>query len=239
MSHDLKTTENSIVLANQDAFYFKAPAILSVIGPSNVGKSYLVAKILRDRSLLIKPTPKIVIYVYNIWQNELFEQLKLWVPGIRFVSGLADLQKITFTPNVSSIIILDDQQQALLNANEYAVQLFSVEMHHKSMFIIYVGQTLFLHGKNNAMLNRQSSYIIMFRNKRSSYESEVLARQTLQLKPAEIRWLYKDAANMQERPYLVWDLNPATSEHRQLCTNILPEDCPKVFYYISEPENGI
>jgi hypothetical protein len=223
--------EKGIIIPNQRHFSFKIPSIVTCVGGTGVGKSVLIGNILRYRAELIEPTPKHIIYVYNIFQNDLFNQIKDWCNGdITFVSGLSELQKIKLQPD--TCLILDDVQQQMSDSKDFAVQLMTVGMHHQKLIIFYICQSLFLKSKHNTMIHRQSSVVIMFRNKRNMYEAETLLRQTMQLKPTEVRWLYKDISRYNSRPYLCIDCSPDTPEYRQLTSNILPIDTPKIFYMV-------
>jgi len=217
-----------------EPFHFICPNIVAVVGPTGCGKSQLVARILRDRHELIRPPPDAVYYVYSIWQENLFAQIKQWCPEVQFVHGVDELQRIDFNPNLCTAVVLDDQQQALLEAKEYGVNLMTTDVHHKNIIMFFICQSLFFRSRHNALVNRQASYVIMFRNKRSMFEPEQVGRQILQLKPCEVHSLYKDASSYRDYSYLLYDTNPETIEHRQLVTSILTDDDPKVFYHISD-----
>jgi Adenovirus IVa2 protein len=234
----LKRRRKPIVLTNQAPFRFLCGKLCSVIGPTSVGKSHLVAKILRDRNELIDPPPQTVIYVYNIWQDQLFKQIQEWCPGIKFVQGLDALESLTLPKTSCTVLVLDDMQQQLLDSKSFGVQLITAGIHHNNIMCFFIGQSLFLKAKHTTLLNRNSTYVIMFRNKRSMFECERLGRQALQLTPDKVRWLYKDACKYNQRCYLLYDTNPDTSEYRQLATNILTTDTPKIFYYVSEENSN-
>src|SRR5579859_2832516 len=114
-------TKNIIIPDTEGPFYFKPGRIISVIGPTGVGKSHLVAKILRDRNQLVKPKPHKVLYVYNIWQEDLYKQIAEWCPHVEFVRGLDNLwPKISaVTPATApTILVLDDQQQQIADLKD-------------------------------------------------------------------------------------------------------------------------
>ena len=227
--------KKGIVIPNQESFHFRLPSIVAVVGSTGSGKSQLVGRILRDRRQLIRPAPMHVIYVYNIYQRELFDKIRDWCGGdenITFVQGIGELQKMTIRPR--TCLVLDDQQQSLADSKEFGIQLMTVGMHHTEMIVFFVCQSLYLKSKYNTTIQRQSSAVIIFQNRRNMYEAESLLRQTLQLKPHEVRSLFKHAAQYNPRPYLCIDCAPETPEHRRLTTNILADDSPHVFYYIDD-----
>jgi hypothetical protein len=231
--------EKGLLFPDQTQFMFRIPALVSCVGPTNVGKSWFVARCLRDRKYLIDQPPDIILYVYNIYQEKLFEQIKQWCPGmVTFLHGLDELKKIKFSPDVRTAIVLDDVQQSLSDSKDFGYELISCMMHHHNLLIFYICQTLYLKSRHNTAINRQSSYVVMFRNKRNIYEAQALGRECLQLKPREIQWLYKDISQYNARPYILIDCKPETPDYRQITTNILATDWPKIFYYICEDNDG-
>jgi len=238
MAPTLVPTTVKVIAEDQEPFHFICPRIVAVVGPTGCGKSQLVARILRDRKQTIRPTPDVIVYVYSIWQEELFQQIRDWCEPetpVTFVHGIEELQsKIEFSPGLCTALILDDQQQALLESKQFGVKLMTVDVHHKNIILFFICQSLFMHSKHNALVNRQASYVIMFRNKRSMYEAEMVGRQIMQLKSDEVHALYKEASKYRDRSYLVYDTNAETKEYRQLATSILADDQPQIFFHVSE-----
>ena len=78
---------------------------------------------------------------------------------------------------------------------------------------------------------RQAKYIMLFQNRRNVYESNMLGRE-LGLKPEDMKYMYKDAAQYVTRPYLLFDCDPDTDEKRRILVNFLPYLEPKFFYYV-------
>lgn len=227
----------SIIVPDQERFHFKFEKLVSVIGPTGCGKSILVSHILRDRHQLMRPTPTRIIYVYNIWQDDLFKKIQRWCDGkVTFLHGFQALRSVNFSRNDANLVVLDDQQQQFLDSKEFGHQLVTVDVHHKNMLLIWIGQSLFIRARNATLVSRQTMYTIMFLNRRDMYECEYIGKKALQLKASDVRMLYKDAARYSARPYLLYDLNPETSEYRTCTTNILNTDSPYFFYY-NEGEN--
>jgi energy-coupling factor transporter ATP-binding protein EcfA2 len=226
-----------VIIPDQDRFRFTPGKIVSIIGPTGIGKSHLVAKILRDRDELIRPTPTNMVYVYNIWQTDLFRQIEEWCPGITFIQGIEKLQTYVYPADRSTILVLDDQQQQLLDSKDFGVQLITVGVHHHNIMCFFIGHTLYPRARLAQLANRNTSYFIIFKNKRSMYECERFGRQQLQLTPYQVRYAYKVASKYTDRSYLLYDLNPETPEFRQLTTNILNTDEPKFFYDLGSEED--
>src|SRR5438874_11472045 len=90
-------------------FTFKLPSLLVCSGSTGAGKSYLTAEILHARNEIIEPAPRVVIWVYNIYQQELFDRIRDYVPDVVFVHGMDDFYAITFSPGIPHLVVLDDQ----------------------------------------------------------------------------------------------------------------------------------
>jgi hypothetical protein len=217
-----------------EPFRFKLPGAVQVSGPSNVGKSVFVAKVLKYRDQLIEPPPQIVFYCYSVWQPELFSQIKQWCPGIHFYEGLQPLEKLQFDPKINHVIVLDDLMSEVGNS-DLAVNLFTKIAHHGNILIFFITQNIFLKSKHMVTINKNIKYNVVFRNKRFRNELEILARQTLGLKPQHIHKIMEMAAEENSHPYIVLDLQNHTEETKSIVTNILPGSThPQAFYYVDE-----
>jgi hypothetical protein len=213
-----------------ETFKFKSPNLLVISGSTMSGKSYLCSKIVLARNEIIEPTPERVIWVYGIWQDELFRELQENVPGIVFCNGMDELRKMELPSN--SLLAIDDCMTSLADSTE-AVDLFTKQIHHKKLFVIYMVQSLYMKSKYNTLLQRQAGYIILFQNKRNAYETQQLGRE-LGLTPTDIKYLYKDASKYLKRVYMLFVCVPETPENQSMLIHFLPDQHPKFYYYISD-----
>ena len=71
-------------------FSFKHPFACMLAGPSQSGKSTLLAKILENTQNMITPPPNKIVYCYSRWSDG-FNKLKLLTPRIDFQEGLPDI----------------------------------------------------------------------------------------------------------------------------------------------------
>src|SRR5579859_7982074 len=131
-------TETSIT---SEFFHFKLPNLLVISGSSQAGKSVLASRIVKANKEIIKPVPQVIIWVYTIWQEDLFNQLKEWVPEIMFCNGLEEFHKIELSNNVNHLVVLDDCMTGVSDSTEM-VNLFTRKVHHYRIFLIYLTQTL-------------------------------------------------------------------------------------------------
>ena len=88
-----------------ESLSFKHPFTCMLAGPSQSGKSTLLANILEYNQVLITPTPTRILYCYARWSDG-FNKLKLISPKIEFHEGLPDID--TFAVRDNNLLILDD-----------------------------------------------------------------------------------------------------------------------------------
>src|SRR5271170_6925953 len=92
-----------------EPFRFKLQSAVQISGPSNVGKTVFLSKVLKFRDQLIDPPPQIIIYCYSVWQQELFSKMKEECGDmLHFFEGLNTLEKLHFDPAVCHALVLDD-----------------------------------------------------------------------------------------------------------------------------------
>src|SRR5215469_8634870 len=147
-------------------FCFELPGSLIISGVTGVGKSHLCAQIVKYRNEIICPKPTVIIWVYNVYQSKLFDDIKATCPECVFVHGWDEFKKITLSKNVNHLLIIDDLIS--LGDSKEAVDLFTCKVHHYNIFLIYLIQSMYYRSKFNALLMRQAKYIILFQNKRNS-----------------------------------------------------------------------
>jgi hypothetical protein len=216
-----------------EPFKFKLPSAVQVSGPSNVGKSVFVAKVLEYRNQMISPPPEVILYCYSTYQAQLFDHLKSTCENqIFFVEGLAQLEKVQFDPNFRHCLVLDDLMHEVGNS-EFASTLFTKISHHGNVLIFFITQNIYLKAKHMLTINKNMKYNVVFRNKRFRHELETLARQTLGIRPAQIHAVMDDAANENRFPYLILDRENETPEQKSIVTNVLPDsEYPQAYYYV-------
>jgi hypothetical protein len=215
-----------------DFFHFKLPNLLVIAGSSQAGKSVMASQIVRSNREIIRPQVDVIIWVYTVWQEELFAQLRKWVPELKFCNGLEEFQKIELSTSVNHLVVLDDCMTGVSDSSEM-LNLFTRKIHHYNIFLIYLTQSLYVKSKYNTTIQRQAGYIILFQNRRNNYEATQLGRE-LNLTPTDVRYLYKDAAKYLKRPYILFVCTPETDDRKSMLIHFLPEQKPKFFYYISE-----
>jgi hypothetical protein len=223
------------VMIECEPFRFKMQSCVQVSGPSNVGKSVFVSRVLEFKNDLIHPPPQIIIYCYSTYQEELFNKMKSSCGDmIHFVEGLQSLEKLTFNPTVSHVLVLDDLMHEVSNS-EFAANLFTKTAHHGNLLIFYITQNIYLKAKHSTTINKNIKYNVVFRNKRFRHELETLARQSLGMKSRHITRIMELAAEENSHPYIILDLHNDTSETKAIVTNIFPNSkYPQAYYYVED-----
>ena len=215
-----------------DFFHFRLPNLLVIVGSSQAGKSVLASEIVKANREIIRPTPQVIIWVYTIWQEDLFKKIRERTPGVIFCNGMDEFNKIELSKSVNHLVVLDDCMTCVSDSSEM-VNLFTRKIHHFNIFLIYLAQTLYMKSKYNTLIQRQAGYVILFENKRNNYEANHFGRE-VNLKPSDIKYLFRDAAKYLKRPYILFVCVPETDEQRSMLIHFLPHQHPKFFYYISD-----
>ena len=216
-----------------ESFKFKLPAAIQVSGPSNVGKSIFVLKLLLNAEQLIEPVPELIFYCYSIWQPNIFNLLQeKYGERIYFIHGFSELEKISFSSEVAHCIVLDDLMYEV-GSSEFAANLFTKIAHHGNILLIFITQNIYFKAKYMPTINRNIKYNVVFRNKRFRHELELLARQSLGIGAKNINRIMEIVASENNYPYLIFDLQNSTPEEKSLVTNIFPDSSyPQTYFYI-------
>jgi Adenovirus IVa2 protein len=219
----------------REPFKFKLPALLVISGPTGAGKSWMAAEIVKHRNDLIEPIPEVVVWVYNIFQDELFEHIRETCPEVIFVQGIEKFyDTFQFMHDTPHLIILDDQM-AGVGDNKQSLQFVTADIHHKQLFCIYLCQSMYYKSRFNALLMRQARYMILFQNKRNSYETNMIGRE-LGITTKHMKNLFKDASEHVTRPYLLFDCDPETKDKQRIMVKFFPWLPYKFFYYIPDED---
>ena len=109
---------------------FIHPSNICVVGPSGSGKTVFVMKLISHQ--LIKPFPKQIYYLYNIWQDFMKDY-----PQIKFVQGM-DLNVIE-NDDEDKLLIIDD---LMLEMNKNLGEHFICRTRHLKCTTIFLMHTL-------------------------------------------------------------------------------------------------
>ena len=210
-----------------------SPATIIVAGPSGCGKSTLVYKILKHARGMFAKLPHQIIFCYNIYQQELYNQLEKDVENLRFFQGLPEKSDLESwgSDQHHSVLVLDDLM-AQCSSSQDISDLFTIFSHHMNFTVFFLIQNLFSYGKQFRTISLNAHQFFLFNNPRDLLQIKIFAKQCF---PQETKYFmdsYKRAVSSRKYGYLVVDLTPTISGEEylyRLRTNILPGETTIVY----------
>ena len=205
------------------------PSTFVVSGPTGSGKTKFVVRLLKER--MIAPFPERIVWVYGEWQP-LYDELKLYVPGIEFKHGAPQDLYDSLDAITTNMVVLDDQMSEAGDSKELC-KLFTQGSHHKNLSVLYIVQNLFDKGRSMRTVSLNTQYLIVFKSPRDKTQIAHLGRQ---MYPRSSRFLIEsfDDATKEPYGYLLIDMRPETDDECRVRTKIFPgETC-----YVYEPRKA-
>lgn len=194
----------------------KHPWTMLVSGPTGVGKTVFVQKLLMAD--LSDPQPKRIVWAYSEWQKS-YEAFPF-----TYVKGLENIDDLMAQVEGPQILVVDD---LMGEDTDTLQQWFTKKSHHRNVSIIYIVQNLF--DKKQRTISLNAHYLVLFKNPRDTSQLGVLARQMYPGHSTFMLEAYEDATK-QPRSYLFVDLKPDTPEELRLRTRLLPKESPTYVY---------
>lgn len=219
------------ILKEKEAYVFQHPFRCYIAGPSCCGKTELVQKILLNLNNLVDQPIDRIVFCYSEWQEK-YETIKYMDRPIEFVQGLVKLED--FDNSINNLLILDDLMIEC-KENLDILNLFTVKSHHRNISVFLVTQNIFTKGKCTRDLNLNSSYMIIFKNRRDVTQISILARQMFPGKTKDFLQIFNDATSSDNgHGYIFLDLNPNISEDMRIQGNIIQEENkPRIVYLLN------
>lgn len=203
----------------EDKFQFVHPFTMIVAGPTMSGKSTWIKNLLLFNKQLIIPAPERILWIYKRWQP-LYDELKYWISGIKFIQGITeDIKTDKFiNSRERTLLVIDDMMKDATQDKEIC-ELFTEGAHHRNLSVICIMQNLFNKGKENRTMSLNSQYIVIFKNPRDRQQIATLARQMYPGNSKKLLDAYENAVSF---PYgsLILDLKQTTPESMRFQTNI-------------------
>jgi hypothetical protein len=206
---------------------FKLPFGMVISGPSSSGKTTFLIKLLKERSELIDPPPKTVLYCYGQYHENIPFLQKM---GIKVHRGPPTDEVLT-SMGKPLLLVLDDLLTII--DEKLLSDLFIKKSHHQRIGVIFLTQNLFEKKIKVARINSQ--YIVLMSAPNSALQIRNLG---VQLFPRKLKFFldaYKDATSI-PYGYLVLDLHPASNPLLRLRTNIFKGDEEKTLYINQQNE---
>ena len=198
---------------------FIANSNILAIGSSGTGKTTAVLRIIKEE--LISPMPSKIFYLYGAYQKEFDDWKKDTTnPLITFVEGL-DLTVIDQYKG-SKLLICDD---LILELNRKLTQHFISGSSHKNTTTIFISHSLYLNNELYRLISNNSSYILLFKNKRNFSQVTRLGRQILGSRFELLTSAYKYTKTFS---FVLLSFHPLVPEEL-LVTSDFFEQCLSVF----------
>jgi len=195
-----------------DTLRLKTPFSMLIAGPSQSGKSSLVAQIIQNCETLFDIAPSNLIICYSRHQS-LYDELAKTSPiPTRLVLGLPENLK---APS-RSLLIIDDLQTESKNVEHW----FTKNSHHLNVNVIYLVQNLFLKSPSHRTASLNAHYIIVFKNPRDSSQIIHLAKQISPMNPKFITSAFAQSTE-KAHGYLMLDLRQKTNELYRVRDSVL------------------
>ena len=195
---------------------FENPCSFLLAGPSNVGKTFWILRLIKHLPQLC-PQIKRIIFHYEVWQD-VFNQFS---NSITFHQGLPTLEDLKAAKN--SLLILDDLMHADLN---FLSKIFSIYSHHFKFSVVMTVQNLF--HKNIREISLNAHVAVIFKHCRDVHQITVFLRQVFPKTFKEAFEAYKNAVST-ARGYLIVDLRVDTADSQRLRTAIFPDEINYIY----------
>jgi hypothetical protein len=206
----------------QDFVQFKHPSSILVAGPSQIGKSYFVKRIIENADQLIVPNVQEIYWCCNLVPN--------WqLPRVKFITQIPDPAKLD--PNVRRLIVIDDMMSASPQTQELIANYFTKHGHHTNSSLIYIVQNVFEGNRFHRTTSLNAHYIALFANRRDVTQFYTLGRQLFPRKLNYFQAAFDDATS-EPYGYLLIDLKTPYDSLR-MRTKIFPKEMTVAYQPLS------
>jgi Poxvirus A32 protein len=205
---------------------FRHPFTSIVAGPTKVGKTEWVIRLVKHANKVILPPPEQVIWCYNEWQDRYNALLEYRI--VKLVQGVPEKAQLK-QDSKPKLLILDDMMDTMKD-NKQLTELFIKGCHHWNISCIHICQSLFFGGLRTLRIN--AHYIILMKSPADKLQISMLARQMFPGKTSQFMEVYSEATSVQYG-YLVVDCSPETPETYRLRSQIFPDDSHAILWVIN------
>lgn len=206
--------------------FFHAPFNMVVSGPSQVGKTTFVKRLLSRRTCTpgsISPSFDRVIYVYGEEQPGLREQLPI---GTELQKGWSTAMLDDISPNQNNVLVLDDVTSDCKDDPSIS-NLFTRGGHHRNISIILLTQNYFFGGRSALDIRRNTHYLILFACKQDNRQISAFAQRVFPAKWRNMLAAYEDETAT-PRGHLLIDMTTQCPQKYMIRSKVLTDN-PVVF----------
>lgn len=212
-----------------DYVVFQHPFSLILSGPSNSGKTWIVARLLQWRHLMIKPNIDEILW-YHGQKQDFHDTLRFEHPGIRIIQGKPDSNDIN--EKINTLVVIDDLMDSMDTAMS---QLFSKKSHHCNISVIFISQNLFVHTSGNRTSNISGQYNLIMKCVRDKVQIRTLQSQ-MDIKNDFLKRVYNHATS-DPHGYLLVCCDKYTDNFLRFRKNIFPDDEDNLVYVKTDINN--
>ena len=199
----------------------KNPVFISLVGPSQTGKSKLIYNWLKIRTF----QPKFdKLYFFYQYSQPLYDVMQKEIENLEFVRGVnfefIDSLKINGT---KYLLTFDNSCEEICKSKAFVD--IATAGRHRGLSTIYIKHNLFHQSKLGRVFELQNTHIVHFKSPRDVMQITTLSTQ-LGLGSDLFDW-YRDATSV-PFGHLLIDLSPRTDDRLLYCTNT--GSIPSKFY---------
>ena len=211
--HYTEDNEFSTMVENAESnnFTFTHPFSMIVAGPSRCGKTYWVINLLLNAIERIKPVPEKIVYCYAHWQPK-YDVLKKHIDFVQWHEGMPTK---SFLDEISNaILILDDLMAESVN-DSALMSIFTERSHHQNISVILLMQNLYQQGKRSVSIQRNTQFLVLFKNPRDRLQIKMLAMQMFPEKWRKFLERFEHETN-KPRGKVILDFSSDTSDDNRI-----------------------
>lgn len=209
---------------NEALIRFETPCKITLISPSNGGKTTFVKRLLENSRAMFKSDFTKIIYCYGSRWQPIFDELQVTIPNIVFKDGLPTEEEIeSYSKHENSTCFVFDDLGTEINSTSKFEKLWTVHSHHFNTTILYLAHNIFQKGPSARTVSLNTDYFILFRNRRDELQIQHFARQ---IYPNKSRWFMSvyNKATKEPFSYLVVDLHPQSVDSFRLRSHIFANE---------------
>ena len=194
---------------------------ISLVGPSDSGKTYLIHEWLKVGTFQLKFDK---IYFFYQHPQPLYDVMRKEIDNLEFVQGV-HFEFINSLKNNGTkyLLIFDDSCAEICNSKEFVD--IATAGRHRGFSTIYIKHNLFHQSKLGRDVELQNTHIVLFKSPRDVHQVATLSVQ-LGLGSALDDW-YRNATSV-PFGHLLIDLSPRTDDRLRYCRN--SGNIPSKFY---------
>ena len=193
---------------------FVHPASVVISGPSGVGKSFFVKRVVEHIDKLFSPPIQEILWCCAVQEN--------WShPRVKFLTEIPDPS--TLNPSVNKLLILDDFMEAKSDIQQQISHFFTKYAHHTSTSVIYLVQNLYHQGKYHRTISLNANYFVLFQTRRDATQIHYLGNQLFPQQNKFFKSVVEQVFKNQPYGYLLIDLK-THNEKLRLRSHIFPDE---------------